>query len=94
VRELRDYRLNPFTRYEYFNLGSEYSGTTPNIPTGTIPLSDTPGDFGTWPQPHDRVWTVGANFYVTPRVVFKADYQWFDINKAFNRSDLGLGLNF
>jgi hypothetical protein len=26
--------------------------------------------------------------------VFKADYQWFDLNKAFNRFDLGLGLNF
>jgi hypothetical protein len=75
-------------------MGSEYSGTQPNIPTGTIPLSDTPGDFGTWPQMHDRVWTVGANFYVTPHVVFKADYQWFHVNSAFNRFDLGLGLNF
>jgi hypothetical protein len=89
-----DYRLNPFVRWEYYDMGSEYSGTVPQIPTGTIPLSDTPGDFGVWPQNRDRVWTTGANFYVTPHVVFKADYQWFDINKAFNRFDLGLGLNF
>jgi hypothetical protein len=89
-----DYRLNPFVRYEYFDMGSQYSGTTPNIPVGTVPLSSAPGDFGTWPQLHDRVWTVGANFYVTPHVVFKADYQWFKVNSAFNRLDLGLGLNF
>jgi opacity protein-like surface antigen len=89
-----DYRLNPFVRWEYYDMGSEYSGTVPQIPTGTIPLTDSPGDFGVWPQNRDRVWTAGANFYVTPHVVFKADYQWFDINKAFNRLDLGLGLNF
>jgi hypothetical protein len=89
-----DYRLNPFVRWEYFDMGSEYSGTVPQIPTGTIPLSSSPGDFGVWPSYRDRVWTTGVNFYVTPHVVFKADYQWFDINKAFNRFDLGLGLNF
>ena len=92
--ESGDYRLNPFVRWEYYDLGSEYSGAAPQIPTGTIPLSDAPGDFGSWPQNRDRVWTTGVNFYVTPHVVFKADYQWFDINKAFNRFDLGLGLNF
>jgi opacity protein-like surface antigen len=89
-----DYRLNPFVRWEYFDMGSEYSGTVPMIPTGNVPLTDSPGDFGLWPQNHDRVWTTGVNFYVTPHVVFKADYQWFDVNKAFNRFDLGLGLNF
>jgi hypothetical protein len=89
-----DYRLNPFVRWEYFDMGSQYSGTVPMIPSGSVPLSDSPGDFGLWPQNHDRVWTTGVNFYVTPHVVFKADYQWFDVNKAFNRFDLGLGLNF
>ena len=89
-----DYRLNPFVRWEYFDMGSEYSGRAPMIPTGLVPLSDAPGDFGLWPQNRDRVWTVGANFYVTPHVVFKADYQWFDINNQFNRLDLGLGLSF
>jgi len=92
--EYGDYRLNPFVRWEYFDMGSQYSGTAPMIPTGSVPLSDSPGDFGLWPQNRDRVWTTGVNFYVTPHIVFKADYQWFDINKAFNRLDLGLGLNF
>jgi len=89
-----DYRLNPFVRWEYYDMGSRYSGAFPQIPTGTVPLTDAPGDFGTWPSNRDRVWTTGVNFYVTPHVVFKADYQWFDLNKAFNRLDLGLGLNF
>jgi TolA-binding protein len=89
-----DYRLNPFVRWEYYDMGSRYSGAFPQIPQGTVPLTDSPGDFGTWPSNRDRVWTTGVNFYVTPHVVFKADYQWFDINKAFNRLDLGLGLNF
>lgn len=89
-----DYRLNPFVRWEYYDMGSQYSGSLPQIPAGTVPLSDSPGDFGLWPRNRDRVWTAGVNFYVTPHVVFKADYQWFDINKAFNRLDLGLGLNF
>jgi hypothetical protein len=89
-----DYRLNPFVRYEYYNMGSRYAGTTPIIPTGSIPLSDSPGDNGLWPQNHDRVWTVGANFYLNPHVVFKADWQRFAINSAFNRVALGLGLDF
>lgn len=89
-----DYRLNPFVRWEYYDMGSQYSGTVPMIPTGTVPLTDAPGDFGLWPQSRDRVFTTGVNFYVTPHIVFKADYQWFDMNKAFNRLDLGLGLNF
>jgi hypothetical protein len=75
-------------------MGSRYAGTTPMIPTGRIPLSASPGDNGLWPQNHDRVWTLGANFYLNPHVVFKADWQRFNVNSAFNRFDLGLGLNF
>jgi hypothetical protein len=90
-----DYRLAPFARWERYNMGSRYAGTAgPVIPTGRVPLSATPGDYGYWPQNHDRVWSVGANFYTTPHVVFKADYQWFQVNSDFNRFDLGLGLNF
>ncbi len=92
--EYGDYRLNPFVRWEYYDMGSKYSGAQPQIPQGTVPLTNSPGDFGMWPANRDRVWTTGVNFYVTPHVVFKADYQWFDLNKAFNRLDLGLGLNF
>jgi len=90
-----DYRLAPFVRWERYDMGSRYAGTTgPVVPTGLVPLSATPGDYGYWPRNQDRVWTVGANFYTTPHVVLKADYQWFDINSDFNRFDLGLGLNF
>lgn len=93
--ESGDYRLAPFARWERYNLGSQYEGTAgPEIPTGIVPLSGAPGDYGYWPRNQDRVWTIGANFYTTPHVVFKADYQWFNINSDFNRFDLGLGLNF
>jgi hypothetical protein len=64
------------------------------VPSGLVALSGTPGDYGYWPQNQDRVWTLGGNFYTTPHVVFKADYQWFKLNGDFNRFDLGLGLNF
>ena len=43
---------------------------------------------------HDRVWTVGANFYIGPHLVLKADYQWFQENTNFTRFDLGLGVAF
>jgi hypothetical protein len=90
-----DFRLAPFVRWERYDMGSRYAGTTgPVVPTGLLPLSATPGDYGYWPQNQDRVWTVGANFYTTPHVVLKADYQWFHLNSDFNRFDLGLGLNF
>jgi hypothetical protein len=93
--ERGDYRLAPFVRWETYNMGSSYAGTSgPVVPTGLLPLSATPGDYGYWPQNHDRVWTVGANFYTTPHVVLKADYQWFHVNSDFSRFDLGLGLSF
>ena len=90
-----DYRLAPFVRWERYNMGARYAGIAgPATPTGLIPLSGTPGDYGYWPRNQDRVWTVGANFYTTPHVVFKADYQRFELNADFSRFDLGLGLNF
>ena len=90
-----DYRLAPFVRWERYDMGSRYAGTAgPAVPSGLVPLSATPGDYGYWPRNQDRVWTVGANFYTTPHVVFKLDYQWFDLNSDFSRFDLGLGLNF
>jgi hypothetical protein len=90
-----EYRLAPFFRWERYTMGSKYEGTAgPVVPAGLLPIAATPGDYGYWPQNHDRVWTVGANFYTTPHVVFKVDYQWFDVNSDFSRFDLGLGLNF
>jgi type II secretory pathway pseudopilin PulG len=90
-----DYRLVPFMRWERYNMGSAYAGTTgPVVPTGLVPISANPGDYGYWPIDRDRVWTVGANFFTTPHVVFKLDYQWFEMNENFTRFDLGLGLAF
>ncbi|TXH04222.1 MAG: porin [Nevskiaceae bacterium] len=74
------YRLAPFLRWERFNLGSRYDG----VPMG----------FNANGQPTERVWTYGANFYLNPHVVLKADYQMFQQNSRFDRLDLGLGLNF
>ena len=91
----RDYRLVPFVRWEYYDMGSRYEGTSgPVLPTGLVPVSANPGDYGYWPINRDRVWTAGANLYVTPHVVFKLDYQWFDLNHDFTRFDLGLGVSF
>ena len=90
-----DYRVSPFVRWEVYNMGSSYEGTPgPVIPTGLVPISASPGDYGYWPRKEDRVWTVGANLYATPHVVLKLDYQHFLINNGFTRIDLGLGLNF
>jgi len=89
------YRLAPFVRWERYDMGSHYQGVAgPVVPKGLVPLSGTPGDYGYWPQNRDRVWTVGANLYTTPHVVFKADYQWFHLNSDFSRFDLGLGVSF
>jgi hypothetical protein len=91
----RTYRLTPFVRWEIYDLGASYEGTSgPVVPAGPVAVSDTPGDLSFWPRNDDRVWTAGANFYITPQVVVKADYQWFANNTNFDRLDLGLGLAF
>ena len=58
------------------------------------PLSTTPGDSATGRAARDRVFTTGANFYITSHLVVKADYQWFRVNRDFDRLDLGLGINY
>jgi hypothetical protein len=85
------YKLAPFARWEHYDMGNSYDG----IPTGytTVP-GGLASDGKPWPLPHDRVWTLGANFYLTPHVVLKADYQSFDANTDLTRFDLGLGLNY
>ena len=94
LRESGGYRLNPFVRFERYNMGASYEGTPgPAIPSGEVPLSAA-GDYGLWPQNHDRVWTTGVNFYLGPHVVLKGDYQWFEVNPGFTRFDLGLGVSF
>ena len=74
--------LNPFVRWERYNMASSYAGVTWEVPpTG-------------FPKPFDTVTTIGANYYLTPNVVFKVDYQHFLENSTFTRVDLGLGLAF
>jgi hypothetical protein len=89
------YRLAPFVRWEHYSMGASYAGVSgPVIPSGLVPVSADPGDYGHWPKPYDSVWTVGANYYLGPHVVLKADYQSFQTNTDFSRYDLGLGLAF
>jgi hypothetical protein len=86
-----DARIAPFARWEHYDMGASYEGIPPGFTTVPVGLAS---DGRPWPQPRDRVFTVGANFYLTPKVVFKIDYQTFDINKDLTRFDLGLGLAF
>jgi hypothetical protein len=89
------YRFAPFVRWEHYDMGASYEGVSgPVVPSGLVPVSAAPGDYGYWPRGFDRVWTFGANYYLGPHVVLKADYQSFRVNTDFSRYDLGLGLNF
>jgi len=89
------YRLAPFARWEFYDMGASYEGTAgPALPRGLVPVSSKAGDLGRWPQNHDHVATAGCNFYVTPHVVVKLDYQRFQTNSDFTRLDLGLGVSF
>jgi hypothetical protein len=72
--------LAPFVRYERYNTGSKYA----SLPAG---LNVTA-------QPTETVWTYGASFYLNPNLVFKADYQKFDVDDNRDRFNLGLGLEF
>lgn len=79
-----DSSLAPFLRYEMFNTAASYAA----MPQGLgVPTADT-----------ERVWTLGLNYYLTPQVVFKADYQHFNIADALlgygNRFNLGVGYQF
>ena len=74
----------PFARFERFNTGASYASQ--------------PAGFDTPALPTERVWTVGANYYLNPNVVFKIDYQDFnhdDVALGYgNRFDLGIGYQF
>ena len=76
--------LVPFVRYEAFNTAASYA--------------PQPQGLGTPPLPTERVWTVGANYYLNPNVVFKIDYQDFNRDDSAlgygNRFDLGIGYQF
>ncbi|HVV98504.1 MAG TPA: hypothetical protein VHC92_15275 [Rhodanobacteraceae bacterium] len=76
--------LSPFVRYEQFNTAASFE---------PVPLG-----LGVTTAPTEKVWTAGINYYLTPQVVFKADYQHFNIADALlgygTRFDLGVGYQF
>jgi cell division protein FtsB len=76
----KDYSLAPFTRYEWVNTAASYAP----VPEGLgVPASPT-----------EQIWTVGANLYMSPNIVFKADYQRYKVDSGRNAWQLGFGLNF
>jgi hypothetical protein len=93
--ERGEQRIVPFARAERYNMGAKYEGIAAGfgpVPSGPLPIA--PGEFADWPKPWDTVYTAGVNYYLTPNVVFKADYQQFRVNGDFTRFDLGMGLAF
>ena len=76
----QDYSLAPFTRYEWVNTAASYEA----VPQG----------LGVDPTPTEQIWTVGADLYMSPNIVFKADYQRYKDDSARNSWQLGFGLNF
>jgi hypothetical protein len=75
-----DYQFAPFVSYQRFNTGWKYATLAEGLTPDALPT--------------EGVTTVGASFFVTPNIVFKADYQWFQTNRDADRFQLGLGLNF
>ena len=71
-------------RYEEFNTAASYAAQPQGLGASVLPTQ--------------RVWTVGANYYLNPNVVFKVDYQDFrydDVALGYgNRFDLGVGYQF
>jgi hypothetical protein len=75
-----DYSFTPFTRYEWVNTAASYAPVPQGLGVATTPT--------------EQVWTIGGDFYITPSIVFKADYQQFKIDSSRNSWQLGFGLNF
>jgi len=76
----KDYSMAPFTRYEWVNTAAAYEP----VPQG----------LGVSPTPTEQIWTIGADLYMSPNIVFKADYQRYKDDSARNSWQLGFGLNF
>ncbi len=74
------YTLAPFARYERYNTARSFEGVSAALNL------DQPGT--------EAVTTVGANFYLNPNVVLKADLQRFKLNSGNNRLNLGIGYTF
>ncbi|HVO90999.1 MAG TPA: hypothetical protein VMV45_20855 [Casimicrobiaceae bacterium] len=78
--QYKDYSLTPFTRVEWVNTAAAYAP----VPEG----------LGVAPSPTERIWTIGADLYVTPGIVFKTDYQRFRNDSSRDAFQVGFGLNF
>jgi hypothetical protein len=76
----KDYSLAPFTRYEWVNTAASYAP----VPQG----------LGVDPSPTEQIWTIGADLFVSPSIVLKADYQRYKVDPTRNSFQLGVGLNF
>ena len=72
--------LAPFARFERVNTGASYAF----IGAGLTPAA----------LEAEEVTTVGINLNIASGVVFKLDYQMFDLNSDADRIDLGLGYAF
>jgi hypothetical protein len=72
--------LSPFVRWEEYNTARSFA----DLGQGLTPAA----------AETERVITVGANFWITPGIVLKADVQRFRVNEDANRFDLGLGWSF
>ena len=75
-----DYSLSPFARWEEFNTARTFASLGAGL---------TPDAART-----EKVATLGANFQVGNGIVFKADYQRFQVNRDADRVNLGFGWNF
>lgn len=75
-----DYAFWPFARYERANTARSFSG----LPAGLAPE----------PQGDRRQLVLGANFYLHPQVVIKADYTRVLNNSAQDRFGLGVGFHY
>jgi len=75
-----DLKLAPFLRYEQFNTGSKFAA---------LPQGLTPDVY-----PTEKVFTGGLSFFLNPGVVFKIDYQKFDVDSTRDRLNLGVGYQF
>jgi hypothetical protein len=76
----KDYSLAPFTRYEWVNTAASYASVPPGL--------------GVDPTPTEQIWTIGADLFMSPNIVFKADYQTYKVDSTRNSFQLGFGLNF
>jgi Phosphate-selective porin O and P len=75
-----DQSLSPFMRYERYNTASAFEALSAGLSLN--------------PLATETVITAGVNYQLNPNVVFKTDYQTFDVDSARDRFDLGLGLTF